>query len=57
MEFAAQIEDLRDKLAGEFNKKRRMKQDYEDRIAALTEELHFYKEVKLAEMRELLTSC
>jgi len=57
MELAGQIEDLRDKLALEFNKKRRLKQEYEERVAALTEELHFYKEVKLPEMRDLLASC
>ena len=34
-----------------------MKQDYEDRVGALTEELHYYKEVKMIEMRELLSSC
>lgn len=48
---------MRDKLAVEFNKKRRMKQDYEEKVAALSEELHFYKEVKCAEMRDLLASC
>jgi len=48
---------LREKLAAEFNKKRRLKQEYEERVAALTEELHFYKEVKLPEMRDLLASC
>jgi hypothetical protein len=34
-----------------------MKQDYEERVAALSEELHFYREVKCAEMRDLLASC
>lgn len=57
MELVAQIEDLREKLAVEFNKKRKLKQDSEERVAALTEELHYYKEVKCSEMRELLNGC
>lgn len=57
MELVSQIEDLREKLAQEFNKKRRMKQDAEERIAALNEELHYYREVKCGEMRDLLANC
>ena len=53
----AQVEDLRDKLAVEFNKKRKLKQDYEERCANLTEELHYFKEVKCVEMRDLLNHC
>lgn len=57
MELKNQIEDLREKLAVEFNKKRKMKLDYEEKIANLNEELHFFKEVKYPEMRELLSNC
>ncbi len=57
MDLLAQIEDLKDKLAVEFNKKRKMKVDYEDKCANLTEELHYYKEVKCGEMRDLLNHC
>jgi hypothetical protein len=57
MNLISEIEDLKDKLAVEFNKKRRLKQDYEERVASLTEELNYYKEVKCVEMRELLSHC
>jgi predicted nuclease with TOPRIM domain len=57
MELKNSIEDLREKLAVEFNKKRKMKLDYEEKIASLNEELHFLKEVKYPEMRELLSNC
>lgn len=29
----------------------------EERLATLSEELHFYKEVKCVEMRDLLSGC
>lgn len=57
MEMMSQIEDLREKLAVEFNKKRRMKQDYEERFVTQNEELNYYREVKYPEMRDLLTNC
>jgi phosphopantetheine adenylyltransferase len=57
MDLMAQVEELRDKLAVEFNKKRKLKQDYEERCANLTEELHYFKEVKCVEMRDLLNHC
>lgn len=34
-----------------------MKQDYEEKVATLNEELHYYREVKYPEMRELLNNC
>ena len=57
MELVSQLEDLREKLAVEFNKKRKMKADYEERIAVVSEELNYYREVKCPEMRDLLTNC
>ncbi len=57
MDLMSQVEDLRDKLAVEFNKKRKMRQEYEERVATLTEEVHYYKDVKCAEMSELLATC
>lgn len=57
MELLAQVEDLREKLAIEFNKKRKMKAEYEERVATLGEEVHYYKDVKCAEMSDLLSTC
>ncbi len=57
MDMMAQIEELKDKVAVEFNKKRKLKQDYEERCANLSEELNYYKEVKCVEMRDLLNHC
>lgn len=57
MDMIAQIEELKDKVAVEFNKKRKLKQDYEERCANLSEELNYYKEVKCVEMRDLLNHC
>ena len=34
-----------------------MKQDYEERVATLVEELHYFREVKYPEMRDLLANC
>ncbi len=48
---------MREKLAIEFNKKRRLKAETDERIAALTEEVHYYKDVKCVEMSELLRGC
>lgn len=43
-------------MAIEFNKKRKMKQDYDEQIADLTEEMGYYKN-KYQEMKDLLNSC
>jgi hypothetical protein len=57
MDLQTQLEDLREKLAIEFNKKRRLKVESEEKIATLTEEMHYYKDVKCGEMSELLRGC
>jgi len=48
-----QIEEVQEKLAMEFNKKRRMKQEYEAQMVEMMEELEYYKE-KYDDMKELL---
>lgn len=50
------MEDLRDKVALEFSKKRKMKQDYDEHVTELNEEVEHYKE-KYNDMKELLSSC
>lgn len=57
MDLQTQLEDLREKLAIEFNKKRRLKAESEEKIATLTEEMRYYKDVKCGEMSELLRGC
>ena len=57
MDMQTQLEDLREKLAIEFNKKRRLKAESEEKVSILTEELHYYKDVKCVEMSELLRGC
>ena len=57
LDLQTQLEDLREKLAIEFNKKRRLKAESEEKIATLTEEMRYYKDVKCGEMSELLRGC
>lgn len=50
------IEELQEKLAQEFNKKRQAKQEHEQQIAEMVEELEYTKE-KYHEVKELLSNC
>ncbi len=51
-----QFEELQDKLASEFSKKRKIKQDYEDQIQEINDDLQYFKD-KYSEMKDLLNSC
>lgn len=50
------IEEMKEKLAIEFNKKRQIKQEYEDRLFESKDELDYYRE-KYEEQRSLLNTC
>ena len=56
MELKKQVEDLQDKLALEFNKKRKAKQEHDEKAVELNEELVYYKE-KYHDLKELLAKC
>ncbi|CDW83375.1 UNKNOWN [Stylonychia lemnae] len=55
-ELRKQIEDFQGKLALEFSKKRKAKQEYEEQVASIEQENTYYKE-KYLDMKDLLAKC
>eukprot|EP00347_Sterkiella_histriomuscorum_P024478 403330974 len=51
-----QIDELQEKLATEFNKKRQIKKEHEDKVVELNEEIVYYKG-KNVELKDLLAKC